>query len=633
MSFTPRTIAQAIEDAAKADPTRGYRFFADSGIPGFLPPGAEGSAEATFSYTAVERMSGRFGGSLQALGLRKGDRVALILPNNDDFVLCFLGALRAGIVPVPIYPPMALGQLQAYLDNTRHIVHKAGARALVTTSKIKRLLGTVQSECPDLEQVVAIEGIRESTEPLKPERVTLEDVAFLQFTSGSTSRPKGVTLTHANLAANIRCIGEHGLRLTNEDVAVSWLPLYHDMGLIGFVLTPLFHRVPVHFLPALTFLKRPVTWLQAFTRVGGTIAYAPNFAYALCVKRIKAADLEGLSLERWRVAGCGAEPIRPETLEAFGDTFSRIGFKREAFLPSYGMAESSLAIAFTELGEGMKTIAVHGPTLWDSGQVRTVGDDDENAVRLVSCGPQFPEHEVRVFAPEDATSATPLVADVVGELRIRGPSVMRGYWEDAERTRDSFAGPWLRTGDLGFLHDEHVFICGRSKEVVIVNGRNYYPQDMEWEASKDRRRAKRQRGGLRRARPQRPGARPRACGACLRGAGARTPGRPHGPLDRGAQGRAGGHGPHARRRRGIATRCPSQDVKRKAAAGQDARAVRDRRADGAHSGPRRDQARPREARRPEPAQLLQARGPGRAQEEGLTGLSSAGAPRLEGLAL
>ena len=484
MSFTPRTIAQAIEDAAKADPTRGYRFFADSGIPGFLPPGAEGSAEATFSYTAVERMSGRFGGSLQALGLRKGDRVALILPNNDDFVLCFLGALRAGIVPVPIYPPMALGQLQAYLDNTRHIVHKSGARALVTTSKIKRLLGTVQSECPDLEQVVAIEGIRESTEPLKPERVTLEDVAFLQFTSGSTSRPKGVTLTHANLAANIRCIGEHGLRLTNEDVAVSWLPLYHDMGLIGFVLTPLFHRVPVHFLPALTFLKRPVTWLQAFTRVGGTIAYAPNFAYALCVKRIKAADLEGLSLDRWRVAGCGAEPIRPETLEAFDDAFSRIGFKREAFLPSYGMAESSLAIAFTELGEGMKTIAVHGPTLWDSGQVRTVADDDENAVRLVSCGPQFPEHEVRVFAPEDATSATPLVADVVGELRIRGPSVMRGYWEDVERTRDSFAGPWLRTGDLGFLHDEHVFICGRSKEVVIVNGRNYYPQDMEWEASK-----------------------------------------------------------------------------------------------------------------------------------------------------
>jgi fatty-acyl-CoA synthase len=484
LPHSPRTIAQAIEDAAKADPTRGFRFFADTGIPGFMPPGVEGSSEATFSYTAVERMSARFGGALQALGLRKGDRVALILPNNDDFVLCFLGALRAGIVPVPIYPPLALGQLQAYLDNTRHIVHKSGSRALVTTSKIKRLLGTVQSECPDLEQVVAIEGIRESTEPLKPEKITLDDVAFLQFTSGSTSRPKGVTLTHGNLSANIRCIGEHGLNLGESDVAVSWLPLYHDMGLIGFVLTPIYHRVPVHFLPALMFLKRPVTWLQAFTRVGGTIAYAPNFAYALCVKRIKAADLEGLSLKSWRVAGCGAEPVRPETLEAFSETFARIGFRREALLPSYGMAESSLAITFTELGEGMKSVAVHGPTLWEKGEARVVDEDDDSAVRLVSCGRQFPEHQVSVFAADDANSDRPLPERTVGELRIKGPSVMRGYWEDAERTRDAFAGPWLRTGDLGFLHGDHVFICGRSKEVVIVNGRNYYPQDMEWEASK-----------------------------------------------------------------------------------------------------------------------------------------------------
>src|ERR1017187_9762304 len=220
--MSPRTIAQAIEDAAKAEPNRGFRFVPDAGVPGFAGPGSEAgeASEPSFSFTAIERMSARFGGALQALGLRKGDRVALILPNNDDFVLCFLGALRAGIVPVPIYPPMALGQLQAYLDNTRHIVHKSGARALVTTSKIKRLLGTVQAECPDLEQVVAIEGIRESTEPLKPEKIGLDDVAFLQFTSGSTSRPKGVPLTHGNLAANIKCIMEDGLRMVPEDIAI-----------------------------------------------------------------------------------------------------------------------------------------------------------------------------------------------------------------------------------------------------------------------------------------------------------------------------------------------------------------------------------------------------------------------------
>jgi fatty-acyl-CoA synthase len=484
-----RTIPQAIEDAAKAEPTRGYRFIPETGVPGFGGAGSSSSpgsasSEESFSYTAVERISARFGGAMQALGLRKGDRVALILPNNDDFVLCFLGAIRAGVVPVPVYPPMALGQLQAYLDNTRHIVAKSGARALVTTAKIKRLLGTVQASCPDLEQVVAIEGIRESTEPLKAQTIGLDDVAFLQFTSGSTSRPKGVTLTHANLAANIRCIMVDGLRMTDDDVGVSWLPLYHDMGLIGFVLAPLFHRTPIVLMPPLLFLKRPVSWFQAMTRHKGTTAYAPNFAYALCVKRIKAAELEGIDLSSWTRAGCGAEPIRPETLDGFAEAFARVGFKRTALLPSYGMAESTLAISFTELFEGMKTIAVHGPTLWERGEARLVPDDDEDAVRLVSCGRAFPGHTIRVFDPDDAASERPLPERTVGELRIAGPSVMRGYWEDVERTREAFAGAFLKTGDLGFLHEGHVFICGRSKEVVIVNGRNYYPQDMEWEASK-----------------------------------------------------------------------------------------------------------------------------------------------------
>jgi fatty-acyl-CoA synthase len=484
--MSPRTIVQAIEDAAKAEPTRGFRFVPEAGVPGFDGSASSGTAasEPSFSFTAIERMTARFGGALQALGLKKGDRVALILPNNDDFVLSFLGAIRAGIIPAPIYPPMALGQLQSYLDNTRHIVAKSGARVLVTTAKIKRLLGTVQAACPVLEQVVAIEGIRESNEALRAEKVALDDVAFLQFTSGSTSRPKGVTLTHANLAANIKCIMEDGLRSGPEDVGVSWLPLYHDMGLIGFVLAPLYHLVPIVYIPALLFLKRPVSWFQVISRHKGSIAYAPNFAYALCIKRIKPADLEGIDLSSWRVAGCGAEPIRPETLEGFASTFAKVGFRKEALLPSYGMAESALAVAFTELGEGVKTLAVNGARLWENGQVAVVPEDDEGAVRLVSCGREFPGHTIRVFDAADATSASPLPEGTVGELRVGGPSLMRGYWEDAERTRDSFAGGLLKTGDLGFLNDGHVFVCGRSKELVIVNGRNYYPQDMEWEASK-----------------------------------------------------------------------------------------------------------------------------------------------------
>jgi fatty-acyl-CoA synthase len=474
------TFGAALEDAAKADPTLGFRFISEEGVPGFAP---KAQSEASFSYTALERASARYGGALQALGLQKGDRVALILPTAEDFVLCFFGAMRAGIVPVPIYPPLGLGQLQGYLDNTRHIVAKSGARALVTTSQIKRMLGTVQSACPSLEQVVAVEAIRESLELLKPVKLTGDDVAFLQFTSGSTSRPKGVMLTHANLMANVKCITHDGLHMTGDDVGVSWLPLYHDMGLIGFVLAPILYRTPIVFLPPLLFLKRPVSWLQAMTRHKGTISFGPNFAYALCVKRIRERELERIDLSSWRVAGCGAEPIRPETLEAFAESFAKVGFSKNALLPSYGMAESSLAISFTELQEGMKTLSVDGETLWAENVAKVVADDDEHAVRLVSCGKKFEGHDIAVFAPDDVESATPLAEDRVGELRIKGPSVMKAYWQDDERTREAFAGGWLRTGDLGLLHGGHVFICGRSKEVIIVNGRNYYPQDIEWEAS------------------------------------------------------------------------------------------------------------------------------------------------------
>jgi fatty-acyl-CoA synthase len=477
------TFGAALEDAAKADPTLGFRFISEDGVPGFALGSRLPQSEASFSYTALERASARYGGALQALGLKKGDRVALILPAAEDFVLCFFGAMRAGIVPVPIYPPLGLGQLQGYLDNTRHIVAKAGARALVTTSQIKRMLGTVQASSPALEQVVAVEAIRESLELLKPVKLTGDDVAFLQFTSGSTSRPKGVMLTHANLMANVKCITHDGLHMTGDDVGVSWLPLYHDMGLIGFVLAPILYRTPIVFLPPLLFLKRPVSWLQAMTRHKGSISFGPNFAYALCVKRIKERELEKIDLSSWRVAGCGAEPIRPETLEAFASSFAKVGFDKNALLPSYGMAESSLAISFTELGEGMKTLFVDGETLWASNVAKEVPQDDVRAVRLVSCGKKFEGHDIQVFAEADDGSATPLPEDHVGELRIKGPSVMKSYWEDAERSREAFAGDWLKTGDLGLLHAGHVFICGRSKEVIIVNGRNYYPQDIEWEAS------------------------------------------------------------------------------------------------------------------------------------------------------
>jgi acyl-CoA synthetase (AMP-forming)/AMP-acid ligase II len=470
--FTPRTVVQAIEDAAKSTQT-GYRFVDENS-----------EAEPFFSHAGIERASARFAGALQSLGLKKGDRVALVLPDNTDFVFAFLGAVRAGIVPVPIYPPTGLGKLSGYLENTLHIVDKSGAKVLVTSAEIRRILGTVQAGASALSRVCDVETLKAMREELKPEKISLDDVCFLQFTSGSTSRPKGVTLTHENLAANVHVIMDLGLKVQSFDSAVSWLPLYHDMGLIGFVLAPLFHVNTITFMPPLLFLKRPIKWLEQMSKRRGTISFGPNFAYALCVKRIKEAELEGLDLSSWRVAGCGAEPIRAENLHAFAEKFRGVGFSDKAFVSCYGMAESTLAVSFSRLGSGVVVDTVEGDSLWSTGKANQTDPTSERAAPIVQCGSAFEDHDIAVFSPEDVDSKNPLPERTVGELRLRGPSLMRGYWNEPELTREAFAGGWLKTGDLGYLAGGNVHICGRSKEVIIVNGRNYYPQDLEWEASR-----------------------------------------------------------------------------------------------------------------------------------------------------
>ena len=471
--FKARTVVQAIEEAAGSSKT-GFRFIEESS-----------EAEPFFTHGGIERASARYGGALQSLGAKKGDKVALILPDNADFVFAFLGAIRAGIVPVPIYPPTGLGKLTGYLENTLHIVARSGATILVTNAEIKRMLGTIHAQVPDLKKVVAIEGIRAMREELRPVKVALDDTCFLQFTSGSTSKPKGVILTHENLAANVRAIMQLGLGIRDSvDSGVSWLPLYHDMGLIGFVIAPLYHVNTITFLPPLLFLKRPARWLETLSRHRGSISFGPNFAYALCVKRIKEAEVAHLDLSSWRVAGCGAEPIRAENLRAFADKFAPIGFSERAFVCCYGMAESTLAISFSKAGTGVHTDIVDGAALWSEGRANPAAEGALGAVPIVQCGSAFEGHEVRAFALTDEDSASPLGEREVGELRLRGPSVTPGYYNEPDKTREAFAGGWLRTGDLGYLAEGKVYICGRSKELIIVNGRNYYPQDLEWEASK-----------------------------------------------------------------------------------------------------------------------------------------------------
>ncbi|MBM4357622.1 MAG: fatty acyl-AMP ligase [Deltaproteobacteria bacterium] len=472
--MTFRTIARALEDAAQST-RNGFRFLDEAT-----------TAEPFFSFGGVERATALFGGGLQAFGLKKGDRVALILPDNQDFVFAFLGAIRAGLVPVPIYPPAGLRKLGGYLESTLHIVLRSGAKVLVTDSEIKPLLGTVQARARELRAIVSVEALRRSQEPLREVAVDLEDTAFLQFTSGSTSAPKGVVVSHANVAHNVHAFMKLGIRIEDGvDSGVSWLPLYHDMGLIGFVLGPLYHRNTVTFLPPFAFLKRPVRWLEAISRHRATISFGPNFAYALCCKRIKDAELAGLDLSSWRVAGCGAEPIRAGNLEDFSARFAQAGFDRRAFMPSYGMAEATLAIAFGEVGQGFRVDTIDAERLESDGVAEPAreGLDAWRRRAIVSCGSAFPDHEVAVFPPDDESSATPLPERRVGELRVRGPSVTSGYHDEPGLNAATFAGGWLKTGDLGYLAGGEVYICGRSKELIIVNGRNYYPQDLEWEAS------------------------------------------------------------------------------------------------------------------------------------------------------
>ncbi|MCA9620726.1 MAG: fatty acyl-AMP ligase [Myxococcales bacterium] len=468
-----RTVVQALEDAAESTRT-GYRFIEEGQ-----------SAEPFFTYSGVERATARYGGAMQAMGLQKGDRVALILPDNQDFVFAFLGALRAGIIPVPIYPPAGLRKLGGYLDSTLHVVEKSGAKVLVTDSDVKKLLGTVAARASSLREVASVEAIRKSKAPLTPVKVELDDTCFLQFTSGSTAAPKGVIVTHRNIAANVDAFMRSGLQVeAGVDSGVSWLPLYHDMGLIGFVLGPLYYRNTITFLPPLLFLKRPARWLETISRLRATISFGPNFAYALCVKRVRDKDMEGLDLSQWRAAGCGAEPIRAANLEAFADKFSAVGFDRRALLPCYGMAEATLAVSFDGLGEGVRADRVDGDELAAEGKAVEAEPDKVGALEIVNCGRAFEGHDIAIFAVDDDASATPLPDRVVGEIRVKGPSITTGYFEEPELTRQAFAGDWLRTGDLGYLVGGELFICGRQKELIIVNGRNYYPQDLEWEASR-----------------------------------------------------------------------------------------------------------------------------------------------------
>ena len=438
-----------------------------------------GGEERVVRYPDLWLEARRRAHAMVAIGLQRGDRVALVLPEPDEFILTFIAALAGGFVAVPIYPPQTLAKMEAYGDTVRHVLAASGARVLITNDALRPMIEQHLVRGASATRVVSERDVREAEgfDGQSPEPVSLDDLAFLQFTSGSTSSPKGVMVTHRNLSVNSHAIMFDGLKSTPADRGVSWLPLYHDMGLIGFVIAPLYALVQVMFLPTSAFIRRPSLWLDAIHRFRGTITFAPNFAFALATRAVTEGQARSWDLSCMRALGCGAEPIQPEVLRAFIGRFAAQGLKPESILPSYGMAEATLAITFADVAAPIRTDTIDLAAM-RAGEAKpaTTGPTME----LVSCGRPFPGHDLAVMGP----GGKRLGERQVGEVWLRGPSVTAGYYGDAAATEEAFGDGWLKTGDLAYQAEGDLFICGRAKDLIILNGKNYYPQDIERIVSK-----------------------------------------------------------------------------------------------------------------------------------------------------
>jgi len=397
----PRTLVEALETIPRRE-GRGFRFFASD------------RSEHFYTYEQLWQESRRRAAHLQAAGMKKGDRLAMVIPEGHEFVLSFLGAVVAGVVPVPIFPRATFKAIDSYVDILAHIAEASGAEVMLTMEPTRPFVEKVFERDTGLEQLLLCEEAfaAEGTTPVfeQPE-VSEDDLCFLQFTSGSTSHPKGVMVTHRNLVANATAfLGPHGLDRNDDDVGVSWLPLYHDMGLIGFILGTIVCDIPVVILPTATFARMPRIWLEVIDKYRGTITYAPNFAYQLVAKRVKDRDLAELDLSCVRVAGCGAEPIRAQTLVDFAERLRPAGFDGDrVYLPSYGMAEATLAITFHQLGDPLIIDRVD-PEAMKRGEAEPVAADTADALELVSCGVPFPGHELSIVDDDDFVAVVGIVA-------------------------------------------------------------------------------------------------------------------------------------------------------------------------------------------------------------------------------
>jgi 1-acyl-sn-glycerol-3-phosphate acyltransferase len=430
--------------------------------------------EKSLTYRALWDGALLYAARLAEAGVTPGQTVAIMLPTSCEYLFCFYGVLLAGGIPVPLYPPARLATIEDHMTRHIGILKSAGASVMVTIPEAKALAWLLRAQVESLRAVLVPADFSGPAAGFTPVRGSGGQIGFLQYTSGSTGNPKGVVLTHANLLANVKAMGK-AARATTEDVFVSWLPLYHDMGLIGGCFATMYLGFPVVLMSPLAFLSRPSQWLRAIHRHGGSISGGPNFSYELCLRRIPEQELEGLDLASWRFAFNGAEPVSADTLAAFEERFSKWNFRKNVISPVYGLAEASVGLAFTPPGEPWQVDLIDRDWLSRTGEAVLARPSDPSPLKLVSCGASIPDHDLRVV---DAAGLE-LPDRSEGRLQFRGPSATSGYYRNPEATKGLFDGEWVNTGDRAYLSEGNLYITGREKDVIIRGGRNISPYELE----------------------------------------------------------------------------------------------------------------------------------------------------------
>jgi len=482
------TLVEAVEYAAQG--VRGLNFYS---VRGGLGP--------VVSYRELRDWARDVGGKLIALGFQPGERLALLAATQPAFVAFFLGCQYAGVLPVPLPLPTSFGGRDSYVGQlARQLEHCAASGLLGPQSMLELAEQAAQGQ--NLRFTASFEGFDDAA-PAPSQELYIpagDDLAYLQYSSGSTRFPHGIAIPHSAVMANCSAQGEAAMQLVPDDRAVSWLPFYHDMGLVGMLLTPLTNQVSADYLATEDFARRPLEWLKLMSHNAGTIAYAPTFGYDICARRIGREQAERLDLSPWRVAGIGGDMIRPEVMRRFAEALAPAGFKPTTFVPSYGLAECTLAVSIAPIGRGMEVDlvderilsgarggkvepqndhGVNGAELDGAGGVKLKHHEESGLRRreVVNCGLPLPGVEVQV-RDEDGRV---LGEREIGRFFVRGPSVMRGYFGDEETNRRVLSQDgWLDTGDMGYLREGCLYVVGRAKDMIIVNGRNHWPQDIEW---------------------------------------------------------------------------------------------------------------------------------------------------------